>query len=510
MKLYKVLTVALLGGLLTTSCSDWFDVTSSNEIREDDHYSKDSGFKQTLVGCYLAMSEEALYGMNLSWYMPDLMANQTRSYANYSTSAAAGELQVHKYNTTYTKPLVESVWTSAYSVIVNANEALLKIDGRKDAMDDINYHVIKGELLAVRAMMHFQLLRLYGYGNWAERKAELDAKKTIPYVTTVNKNITEQATGAEMFAHLTSDLTNALDLLKDYDPVCGTHDAAFYANVNDDGFYSTRNNRLNYYAVKALLAQVYMWEGSSESLAKALPICEELIGKLADGVSIRFDNSNTFLLTLSTPGTLNKQNASLVNEALFAVSINNLDQKMSNYINPVYASTDYNAIYLTADQMTDIYGADDASLDVRATVLLSQNLNGDDQGYVPVKLYQKNLGTYYSGKVPVIRLPEIYYMAAECYAAKGNAQKALDLLNVVREKRGLYDALVLPDDASAQVPFAQQQIAAEYRKEFLGEGEIFYYYKRTGAEAIPNHENMTDADYLLPYPDMETSAGRVQ
>ena len=42
MKLYKVLTVALLGGLLTTSCSDWFDVTSSNEIREDDHYSKDS------------------------------------------------------------------------------------------------------------------------------------------------------------------------------------------------------------------------------------------------------------------------------------------------------------------------------------------------------------------------------------------------------------------------------------------------------------------------------------
>ena len=226
-------------------------------------------------------------------------------------------------------------------------------------------------------MMHFQLLRLYGYGNWAERKAELDAKKTIPYVTTVNKNITEQATGAEMFAHLTSDLTNALDLLKDYDPVCGTHDAAFYANVNDDGFYSTRNNRLNYYAVKALLAQVYMWEGSSESLDKALPICEELIGKLADGVSIRFDNSNTFLLTLSDPGTLNKQNASLVNEALFAVSINNLDQKMSNYINPVYASTDYNAIYLTADQMTDIYGADDASLDVRATVLLSQNLNGD-------------------------------------------------------------------------------------------------------------------------------------
>ena len=49
MKLYKVLTVALLGGLLTTSCSDWFDVTSSNEIREDDHYSKDSGLDRKSV-----------------------------------------------------------------------------------------------------------------------------------------------------------------------------------------------------------------------------------------------------------------------------------------------------------------------------------------------------------------------------------------------------------------------------------------------------------------------------
>ena len=35
----------------------------------------------------------------------------------------------------------------------------------------------------------------------------------------------------------------------------------------------------------------------------------------------------------------------------------------------------------------------------------------------------------------------------------------------------------LVDDASAQVPFAQQQIAAEYRKEFLGEMESSFAHK---------------------------------
>ena len=127
-------------------------------------------------------------------------------------------------------------------------------------------------------------------------------------------------------------------------------------------------------------------------------------------------------------------------------------------------------------------------------------------GYVPVKLYQKNLtNSYYAGRVPVVRLPEIYYIAAECYASQGNAQKAEDLLNVLREKRGLYTPL-----SDLTIEQVQDEIKKEYRKEFLGEGEIFYYYKRTGVTSIQNFNEMTDADYLLPYPDMETSAGRVQ
>ena len=75
----------------------------------------------------------------------------------------------------------------------------------------------------------------------------------------------------------------------------------------------------------------------------------------------------------------------------------------------------------------------------------------------------------------------------------------------MREKRGLYTPL-----SDLTIEQVQDEIKKEYRKEFLGEGEIFYYYKRKGVTSIQNFNEMTDADYLLPYPDMETSAGRVQ
>ena len=56
-----------------------------------------------------------------------------------------------------------------------------------------------------------------------------------------------------------------------------------------------------------------------------------------------------------------------------------------------------------------------------------------------------------------------------------------------------------------------EEIQKEYHKEFISEGIMFYYYKRTGCKSIPNYsEEMTDTQYLLPYPTFEIQSGRVQ
>ena len=75
----KILTILFLG-IALVSCDNWFDVTSSNEIREKDHYKTEVGFMQTLTGCYISMAKENLFGKNLSWYLPCIIGNETRSF----------------------------------------------------------------------------------------------------------------------------------------------------------------------------------------------------------------------------------------------------------------------------------------------------------------------------------------------------------------------------------------------------------------------------------------------
>ena len=79
-------------------------------------------------------------------------------------NSAADDYDLDRYNYKSTKavPVIENIWADAYSVIVNANEALDYIDRNRAQLDSVNYRIIKGELLAVRAYMHFDLMRLFG------------------------------------------------------------------------------------------------------------------------------------------------------------------------------------------------------------------------------------------------------------------------------------------------------------------------------------------------------------
>ena len=87
-----------------------------------------------------------------------------------------------------------------------------------------------------------------------------------------------------------------------------------------------------------------------------------------------------------------------------------------------------------------------------------------------------------------------------------NLDMALQRLNKIRENRGISTPL---ENLNADQII--KEIQKEYYKEFISEGVMFYYYKRTGCKSIPNYsEEMTDTQYLLPYPTFEIQSGRVQ
>ncbi|WP_315815445.1 RagB/SusD family nutrient uptake outer membrane protein [Paraflavitalea speifideaquila] len=101
--------------------------------------------------------------------------------------------------------------------------------------------------------------------------------------------------------------------------------------------------------------------------------------------------------------------------------------------------------------------------------------------------------------MPMVRLSEMYYIMAEC---EPDATKAREYFNTVRKNRGLVD--IAP---SANL---NTELQKEYQKEFWGEGQLFYYYKRRNITSIPNgaaasgNITMNAAKYVFPLPLSET------
>ena len=144
--------------------------------------------------------------------------------------------------------------------------------------------------------------------------------------------------------------------------------------------------------------------------------------------------------------------------------------------------------------------------------------------------------------MPLIRKPEMFHYAAECYNRLNEGKKAVEMLNAVRQARGLDIQYNLPETLSSDEieqeilkewqkeyigegqmfyyymkarnvdasPLQQEQlmteIIREYRREFFGEGQMFYYYKRLGLP-IPNATAGGDAAFILPLPKNEVEMG---
>ena len=125
-----------------------------------------------------------------------------------------------------------------------------------------------------------------------------------------------------------------------------------------------------------------------------------------------------------------------------------------------------------------------------------------DSYYVNTKLWQ--VSSNYNNRQPLLRISEMYLIAAEC---AGSKKEALEYFNTLRQHRGfeVTDDLKEEDTTDEKL---QTAIGKEYRKEFIGEGQWFFYCKRTDQATLPNVQvHFSKAYYVLPIPDQELEYG---
>ena len=378
---YLLLSAAALAAV---SCESWLDVTPPSEIRAEAHYSSAEGFQQTLIGCYLAMGETDLYGENLTWHMVEILGRQYDARKN--TAADDYDLDRYNYKTTKSTEVIEKVWEKSYSVIANVNDALDHIDRRKDELDSVNYRIIKGELLAVRAYIHFDLIRLFGCSDLAGR-TDLESRHTVPYLTSVDKDAAPQLTYAETLRRMIADLTEAARLLE-IDPIRARYPESIYTEANVDKFYDYRYMHLNYFAVKALLARVCMWEGSDENKHTALLAALEVIDDpasvgIAGGLTLR-----TFTDSAKAPTT----EMCFPSEHIFALGVTDMAKKIASNLNREYSEQDrqYRTLCIKNSVADDLFEIKGAGISDCRYKQLYHNTNYWPEGTkTPSKLYQQ-------------------------------------------------------------------------------------------------------------------------
>jgi len=476
-----------------TSCEKWLEATSSTRIPADKLFETREGFTDALSGLYIALGDQYLYGGSTGFTTLDLA---TYPYI-YESNNVNKAIQTHNYSHLRVKVIALNIWYKYYNAVANVNQALIQLENQRGVFTtDEEYKLVKGELLGLRAYIHLELMRLYGV---CDPTGDNSRKKTIPYVVTFDKEPTLQKSYGETCQLLLSDIDEAISCLECADPIAGNISPDVYASINQDGYWSNRQSHLNYYALLGLKARLLQWTGDLDGAAEyarrvidgaqssALVSWVDLDKILSDKSSYSSDNcfscEHIFSLEISNLMTLTG--------VLYATVSN-----VSSYrINDSFID---DVLYRRIDPQT---GSLAGSEDVRGPLLW---LRYSSTGYYSCKMMQDNSYTGGSGRFPMMRLSEMYYLVVEDCIANGDRNGALDMLNQVRLHRGITDNL--PSDCDVSL-----ELEKEYYREFINEGQLIYLLKHKQVTSSLNSQfELKATDLIFPYPDEEINYGRVQ
>ncbi len=470
-KIIQGFTTAIALIFFATACSDYLDVSPEDKLLESQLYSTEAGFKSQLTGIYHKMVTKPLYGGQLTMTSVEVLAQRftitepENFYEPFITYSYSNETVMESF---------DALWSNAYILILNINDLLANIDKYNNVLNPEKTALVKGEIYGLRAMLHFDMLRLFGpiYSEDPESSA-------IPYYTKAQAENGPVLSANRVMELVLSDLSMAETLLEN-DPVIGIQ------HTGDDYFDLNRNLRFNYYAVKALQARANLYAGNTEEASNA---AMEVIDKASS------------IFTWTDPVSVVSAGANgdriFYPEVIFGPqNINLYDTYNSTFSGNLRASE---VLYYNEERLEELF-----------------EYNENDYRYNPVwfrpglgeitfktfhkfaNVLQDDLPFRYMQ--PLIRITEMYYILAET-APDDNT--ALQYLNTVRYNRGLVDL-----DEDVYIP---EEITKEYLKEFYGEGQLFFYYKRINErwiidanEIFPDfYIQMGVNEYVVPLPQSE-------
>lgn len=480
-----------LSGIILSSCNKWLDLKPDAQVSEEELFSTADGFEESLNGIYTRCIQSPLYGEELTFGLPEVLAqNYSLTWFN-GLPAELDYTQDVIFNFTNQRLISrkDNIWSGLYNAIGNCNLLLKHVDEKKGLLTNNRYPLIKGEALALRAYLHFDALRLF-----APSFVSNPAARAIPYVTVSSDTATPLSTVEQALNRMVEDLTAAKALLA---PVDSIRNPAYVVNYPSAGtentapslFLQNRRNRLNYYAVCATLARVYLYKNDKvNALANANEVIDSK--KFPWTASADFINSDEALkdrinykeMIFGWP--IPKMESNLIKRFQIC-TIRKVDGDIL-YESPGLAAEDNRyKEWLRLSSNNSVYELQ--------KYIRNQKARTDD-----------NTTNRHPLTAPALRLSEMFYIAAEC-SYDTDPSKANALVDSVRYHRGIG----IPFRPAGKAEFLDQ-LLREARKEFYAEGQIFYMYKRLNKAILGPSGISYPAGYnifVLPLPNDEIEYG---
>lgn len=466
----KILYSALLAStcFVASSCADWFDINPNTDVTAEKLFSTEDGYYSALQGVYVSMTKQSSYGEEFTFgfmdqlaqiydYMPDGISNPNAIYT-YNGNNAYGS-----------KSRIENIWKSSYNAIANTNNLIKWLDkqGSSVVKNPQNLKMLYGEAYALRAFLHFDILRAWGEMSYSYNPIE--EVKVMPYRTEANSDRKPLLKTSEVIANILSDLGKAREYLS-YEKDMNIKKSAV---MHDD-----RRFRLNYHAVNAMLARVHSYNQNSE---EAIKYAKEVI-----------ENCGLELVTG------NDQDPALYAETIFGLNLDKMEELIKSKFTEGDKLTTH--LYTNIQKYETIFGVSGTSVgDMRAKSTAFFRFQGE--GKIITRKYTTNNNKI----IPLIRLPEMYYILTEM----SPIDECAEYINTVRNKRGY--------SISNNVRIANEServnaLNDEYRKEFFAEGQYFFFLKKYGISDLKyaGGVHLGKERYVFPLPDAEKEYGWIE
>ena len=366
------------------------------------------------------------------------------------------------------------IWKSAYAAINHINNII------EHAEDDIDTYrhsgLYLGEALALRALTHLELLKLFGPPYWAEDAVK---KQVLPYVTKYSFDIKDFDSYDKVYDAILSDLGRAEKYLAEDETLVPAE-----RDKTANSFTDARIAHMNLYAVQALTAKVY-W--SRNDLDNAEKYAEKVIS------SGKFSFRPVSAFVQPDNGTLD------LHETIFGLFVNDETAMMKKL--SLAETVGASALNLATDYAVLYEKNAGASTDYRLSAWFDPAIPACRKMVNSIFIAGNNT---YNGKsilgYDVIRLPELYYIIAEANITKDPA-KAKEYFDKVLKSRGRE---TLEESGEA---LTKDLLFEERKREFYCEGFTWFDMKMERKDILTVSGKVLPGDvaatYMLTVPDEE-------